>query len=340
MDRTDNASFTINFNLPTEAIHAYFEGLAKVESAKHRPSSESSFEWSSLAKYIPVFLPMLHEYMKSQEDTKVKIPKKFDEQKLAHQCVKCDECSEDPDISIVIVHDDQGKSEVHPITRVQSKISTKSSEKSEVCPSGCPVSRARVPSTHSTPKTSTESTEKTAKNTEFLSGMTFTQDSKEKPQQVKPEHDTKKEHDVKTEKNSSSDSKQRRPVYQDGNNVVLDLQDLTSAFGGANSGSITDMMKMFGPMMEGLMGNINSSKQEETNVKTEQDSEKKNVSKTDTSEKVEEQQKVVTSDKSVKETPKEPQKAEKATKTHVEKQTKTQSEKQTKTHTVGPHQKE
>jgi len=49
--------------------------------------------------------------------------------------------------------------------------------------------------------------------------------------------------------------KARRPVYQDGDGVI-DLKNLSSALG-PNAEGLTEMMKMFAPMMEGLMGGFN-----------------------------------------------------------------------------------
>src|SRR5690606_26336403 len=64
----------------------------------------------------------------------------------------------------------------------------------------------------------------------------------------------------KPEVSSQPAPKPRRPVYQEGENVVLDLKDLKGAFGAGagGAGSISDMMKAFAPMMEGLMGGLST----------------------------------------------------------------------------------
>lgn len=54
--------FSINFTVPPEAITAYFDGQAKVEAAKRGPtsgSSDSGFNWMSLASILPMVLPFL-----------------------------------------------------------------------------------------------------------------------------------------------------------------------------------------------------------------------------------------------------------------------------------------
>ena len=61
MSHSDSASFSVNFNIPPEVIEKYFDGLAKVESAKHRPqpSNTSGFDWSSLIGLLPICVPMI-----------------------------------------------------------------------------------------------------------------------------------------------------------------------------------------------------------------------------------------------------------------------------------------
>jgi DNA replication initiation complex subunit (GINS family) len=76
--------------------------------------------------------------------------------------------------------------------------------------------------------------------------------------------------DDPTQNKKAKDKRIKKPYYQDGDNVVVDLNSIAGVFGeNANGGNIGDMMKMFGPMMEGLMGNLNQHKQ--TNDKTSSD---------------------------------------------------------------------
>jgi hypothetical protein len=73
-DRNDTASFTINVTLPSDVIKTYFDGLAKVEAAKAKPSS-SSFNWSNLIPLVPLVLPLLQN-LSPQNSTKSKAAKK------------------------------------------------------------------------------------------------------------------------------------------------------------------------------------------------------------------------------------------------------------------------
>src|SRR5688572_13871716 len=73
MSRTDTASITLNLSLPPEVIKAYFDGKAKVESAKHSSGSSSSFDWSSLLALTPLILPLLSNLSKSTESISSKM---------------------------------------------------------------------------------------------------------------------------------------------------------------------------------------------------------------------------------------------------------------------------
>lgn len=207
MSRSDAASITLNFNLPPEVIREYFDGLAKVESAK-RPESDKSFDWSSLLAFAPLFVPFLSNLSKSYEPrTPVRVPEKFGESKQQ------DPKSSDVDIS-------EGNPDI-VISFVQKPVDS-------------PVTEHKI-LLESTHEQKSESNEVKESDTEKLS--------------VEESKDKKVEDENKT-------AKPRRPVYQDGDNVVLDLKDLTGSFSGNGNAPLVDMMKMFGPMMEGLMGGI------------------------------------------------------------------------------------
>lgn len=67
--RADIASFNITFNMPPEVITAYYEGMAKVELAKHghapvpMPASKAgSMDWiSSLSWLVPMVMPLISD---------------------------------------------------------------------------------------------------------------------------------------------------------------------------------------------------------------------------------------------------------------------------------------
>lgn len=208
MSRSDAASITLNFNLPPEVIREYFDGLAKVESAK-RSGSDKSFDWSSLLAFAPLLLPVLSNLSKSYESPKpVRVPEKFSESK--EQVPKCSD-----------VDTSEGKPDI-VISFVQKPVDS-------------PVSEPKV-LLESTPEQKSESSEVKESDAEKSS----VEESKDK----------------KVEDEKKTAAKPRRPVYQDGDNVVLDLKDLTGAFGANGGAPLVDMMKMFGPMMEGLMGGM------------------------------------------------------------------------------------
>ena len=220
MSRTDNASITLNFSLPPEVIKAYFEGKAKVESAKHSSGSSNSFDWSSLLAFAPLILPLLSTLSKSTESSN-KSPSTTRKSQQTH---------------------------ASPFTQTEEVV-----KPSETTKDSCDVEikpEIRI-SFSQTPCESVVTNQKD-KDLEFTSLDSDSEcDSPTETKDVKEE----KKVEVSTDKNSTT--KPRRPVYQDGDNVVLDLKDLSSTFGGAANGApLADMMKMFGPMMEGLMGGM------------------------------------------------------------------------------------
>lgn len=65
--RKDCASFEISFNLPPEVIKEYFDGLAKVETAKHGPPmpvpKSSGLDLMSLLSLSSALLPLVTPYL-------------------------------------------------------------------------------------------------------------------------------------------------------------------------------------------------------------------------------------------------------------------------------------
>lgn len=194
-------SAVLSITLPPEAIKEFFDGLAKVESAKHAPTS--SFDWSSLLSMASILLPIISSYSKSSEQcSNVRVP----EQHASSQC-PVSPCSESGTAHVEIKERQNGSSP-------------------EIVVSFAPK------------ETKTETLE--------------VECSKESCDESKETTDTE------VPKKSETTVKPKRPVYQDGDNVVLDINSLSGAFSGANgAGGIADMMKMFSPLMEGLMGGMN-----------------------------------------------------------------------------------
>lgn len=207
MSRHDAASISVNFTLPPEVIREYFDGMAKVESAKHT-SSGSGFDWSSLLSLAPLVIPLLTDYMKpmGRSNSIVRFPEPKTE--LVHHIANEDSDKSDTKPDIVI-----------SFMQKPTELTTTSTETSDV--------------EEEEHKKTDEMKECEKTDESVLAGMTD---------------------------GSSVAAKPKRPVYQEGDNVVVDLKDfkdLAGTFSGDAAGSISEMMKMFAPMMEGLMGGIN-----------------------------------------------------------------------------------
>ena len=204
-------SFTITFNLPPEIIREYYDGLAKVETAKSSKTSKSN-----LSSILNSCKPMLSKFCDTAEaiNPKIAIGVGLD-----------DETFKDFYKNIKSLND-LLKDETTVTSKVESKSSTPQ-------PS---IQAEYTPATTETTPATTETTPQSSSKTQ-----------------------TKK----------SKDKKIKKPYYQDGDNVVVDLNSIASVFGeNANGGNIGDMMKMFAPMMEGLMGNLNQQKQNGDNKQT------------------------------------------------------------------------
>ena len=52
------------------------------------------------------------------------------------------------------------------------------------------------------------------------------------------------------------ETKPKRPIYQEGSNMVFDMESMAGAFKSDGGSGGIDIMKMLGPMMEGLMGGM------------------------------------------------------------------------------------
>lgn len=216
MSRPDAASITLNFNLPPEIIKEYFEGLAKVEATKRGPESDKKFDWSSLLAFAPLFVSILSSLSKSSESSK-----------SVRVPEKYPESKEGAHSGSVRSSDVESENKPDIVISFVQK----------------PVESAPVEV-----KMSVESClEEKLENSE----VNESDDNKSPAKEVKDQEENKLEEEKKT-----STAKPRRPVYQDGDNVVLDLKDLTGTFSANGGAPLVDMMKMFGPMMEGLMGGM------------------------------------------------------------------------------------
>lgn len=198
----DTASINFNITLPPKIIREYFDGLAKVEEAKHSTNQSSDFDLSSLLSLAPLILSVIGGLSSGAAKTPASTfehsksglkCKSFPETKCVFECKPCPESD-----------NEKTSFEIGPELVVSF---------------GSPVEKqsgtdCEVPEGSDEPKLKEKC-----------------EDEQEKKVQPK-----------------------NKAVYQDLTNVVVDLKNLT---GGAGSPDLTEMMKMFGPVMEGLLGGIN-----------------------------------------------------------------------------------
>lgn len=198
--RNDSASINFSVNVPPDVIREYFDGLAKVETAKHKPavSTSSGFNWSSLVPLLgPIVIPLLTEHFKSSKPApSVRVP---ESRYPRHSCDQT-ESDKQPDIVISFVQPPSDESDDSTDSSVN------------------------------------------AKSEEFDTSKDNTKES-ESPTEV-----------PKVE----SDKKPKRPAYEEGDNVMhLNLANLGAGLGGEGAGGLGEMMKMLGPMFQGLTSGLN-----------------------------------------------------------------------------------
>lgn len=221
MSRSDDASITFKVSCPPAAIKAYFDGLAKVEAAKHRPGLD-------LSGLATLAIPFLTGFMKSACDTAC--PKTS----FTPFSMPSSSCTVTPD------DDTKCNSDVGNIiiSFMNSDDSTRTVKMDDTC------------TDESCPK-------------ETCDDEHCTDEKKEPcPIETSAKEPCPSATETSAKEPCADEKKQRRPVYQDGENVVLDFNNIAGAFGGAgspNAAGIADMMKMFAPMMEGLMGGMNAA---------------------------------------------------------------------------------
>jgi len=208
--RNDSASISFNVNVPPEVIKEYFDGMAKVEAAKHSDSNSFGSIWSSLIPLIaPLAVPLISEQLGksfgSRTPIRVPEPRRWSE---CSEKEKQGECDKQPEIVISFVQKpDVDNQEV-------------SKEETDQSTSNC---------------------EEKAKE--------------EKCEEKKDETSTTK---------SSTEKSMKRPAYEDDNMMHFDLGKIGAGFGG--EGGLSEMMKMFGPMFQGLTSGLGGLAQQTNNT--------------------------------------------------------------------------
>lgn len=217
MSRRDTASISFKCTLPPEVIKEYFDGLAKVESAKHPPTSNNSFDWSSLLSAAPLLLslfssanPSFVNKVKPKTRSSVKIPDEQQINELANKFVSEHGPDTTPEIVISIIPTQDNKESQESV--LDEMVNDAMKEFTDKCKE-----------------------EATDKDQEKLRTMLNFEDK------------------MRQDPESKKSTPKRNVIYQEGDNVVVDMSQV---FGG-NNGGLVDMMKMFAPMMEGMMSGMN-----------------------------------------------------------------------------------
>jgi hypothetical protein len=213
--RNDSASFNINVTVPPVIVREFFDGLSKVESAKHPPQSEG-VDWSSvltgLASFAPIALQLLSSSV-GESDEEVRKPSKLSRPTVVRQK---DEKDGFKDVVVKFVQ-------------------TTSDKKTECCESEKEC-KEKVCDPYETNCTDDLQCDDVCKNT--CEGVC------EVPKEKK---------DASEKKSETPSVKWTPPKYMDAEPIEIDL----NSFG--KGGGIADMMKMFMPMMQGLVGGLNGT---------------------------------------------------------------------------------
>jgi len=219
-------SFSITFNLPPEIIREYYDGLAKVEVAKNSHRSDKSDKSSILNSCKSV----LNKFCENSD--------------LSTDTINSN-------ISIGV-----GINENNILSELSKALDLLKNVKQTATNTDTTQTPSNTETTQTTSNTDNTQTTSNTDNTQTTSNVETTQ----KTSNTETTQTTSTAETTQTKK--SKDKKIKKPYYQDGDNVVVDLNSIAGVFGdNANGGNIGDMMKMFAPMMEGLMGNLNQHKQ-------------------------------------------------------------------------------
>lgn len=208
-------------------VREFFDGWAKVEAAKHAPSS--GLNVSSLLPFLPMLIPPLLSSLKSCECPQGDCSKPRCPVRMPCQV----ECTPVPmQCTMAEIPEEEEESGPDELISVMSKLASECASDVEKNCENCKDSEGCVKS---------EECEKKCEKSEEC--------EKKCEDGVKSEESEKKPEEGK--------KKVRRPVYQDGDNkMVVDLGNITGALSGQGGEGMAEMMKMFMPMMSGLMGGM------------------------------------------------------------------------------------
>jgi len=248
--KAESATVTFSVNLPQGVIKEYFDGLAKVEAARHPVPVSTGATFTQWAEMLSAFAPIITAgySMLGTEKKSDSMPftvRTRSEHQSGMQTgkhgseLRSKEMEETPEVIISFVQ----KSSECPETKTTSSDQTEKSSES-------------VPVTSSVTKDS--STEHKEKSSSDTTRMKACDESKE-----------------------TTDTKQRRPSYDEGQSgLQFNLDGLNFGAGG-----LTDMMKMFAPMLQSMTSGLEVASKTQTESTTDDTTSKSETSTKMTEEK-------------------------------------------------------
>jgi hypothetical protein len=232
MSRSDSASFNINFNLPPEVIREYFNGLAKVEKAKHGQSS--GFDWGVLTPFLVGAISAL-----GPKSVRTPVP-------VSRECASDEEEDESSKTLIKINMGEFGEM----ITDVLGKMQTDDSKRKST-ESSSHVDSSKDEKSGDSPKSDVSHDPKSD-----------TSDSPKSTSNDSSKSDDSSKVDLKQDASSV-----KRPVYDEDHSQTPGFGPM-GGFGAdaSGAGGLADMMKMFGPLMGQLMNGMQPGMQSGMNM--------------------------------------------------------------------------
>lgn len=271
--KKDCVSFSINFTLPPKAIKTYFDGLAKVEKAKSSSNKLSCDLLSIAAIALPLVMPAVMGFLSQSSDNQSeskKCPMKGEEVCPMKGKGKCPMKSKDSKCPLGFSQknlSDIGRGQI--VAQVIAEFPStlrENKDVNEIIDEICDkVTEKGSCSYEDVSKIITEMVDKVTAVKVLSPEDEKCEEDDKKAEEILDAVDKELECVTKKEECEESKSKPKpKAIYKDGDNFVFDLKEMTNMFGGgANGGAqnpLGDIMKMFEPMMSGMMGGMVNQK--------------------------------------------------------------------------------